>query len=172
MQRLSQSQTPPENSVSFSGGSGAVRCQASDGFRVSFSHAEVLLAGVLQGRGRKKTPRLWVSLCIRNYPPVLFRPFCSLAHRTPCSRLLPCDLDDACRAVKPARSQEFSPPLCGSSRIKIHRRARAPLRFARGAVQTRPAPSFRSGVDGDKGSPRHEQKRKELHNGKRTWICL
>lgn len=29
--------------------------------------------------------------------------FRDLACRTPCSRLLPCDLDDACRAVKPAR---------------------------------------------------------------------
>ena len=139
--------------------------------RISLSCGCAFGGGAAWMRAQKNRPSLGLVLH-PNCPPVLFHPFCGLAYRTPCSRLLPCDLDDACRAVKPARSQEFSPPLCGSSRIKIHRRARAPLRFARGAVQTRPAPSFRSGVDGDKGSPRHEQKRKELHNGKRTWICL
>jgi len=51
----------------------------------------------------EKIARLWVSPCIRNCLPGLFHPFCGIAYRTPCPRLLPCDLDDACRAVKPAR---------------------------------------------------------------------
>ncbi|MEH6411780.1 MAG: hypothetical protein V7741_14730 [Hyphomonas sp.] len=49
MRRPSQSQTPPEDSVSYSGELGAVRCHASGGLFVLVSHAEVLLVGVFHG---------------------------------------------------------------------------------------------------------------------------
>jgi uncharacterized protein (DUF736 family) len=44
-----------------------------------------------------------------------------------------------------------------SSRDKFPARTGAPLRFARGAVQDQPAPSGRSGVDGNKGFPEDSQ---------------
>ena len=86
--------------------------------------------------------------------------FRNLAYRAPCPRLLPCDLDDACRAVKPARAQEFSPPLCGSSRIKIQRRAGAPLRFARKRfkpVLRRPFGPASTGTRGPRDKSKNER---------------
>ena len=64
---------------------------------------------------------------------------------------MPCDLDDACRAMKPAIQENF-PAAARLLADQVFLPVRCSTTFRPRAVQARPAPSFRSGVDGDKGS--------------------
>ena len=59
-------------------------------------------------------------------------PFPKSTPLAPCSRLMPHDLDDACRALKPALWKNFPLRFAHSPRSKILRRAGAPLRCAPG----------------------------------------
>jgi len=69
-----------------------------------------------------------------------FLPFPNDALRTPCSRLMPCDLDDACRALKPAIQENF-PAAARLLADQVFLPVRCSTTFRPRAVQARPAPS-------------------------------
>ena len=139
-------------------------------FRALIDAAWAQAEGSLIEPRRKKSPRLWVSLGLPKCRPDWLHPFPPDALRTPCSRLMPCDLDDACRALKPALAKNF--PRCFA--------APRPAKFFAGPVLHFVSPASGSGPPSAARAVRRRRgqgvlsdtrKRKEPHHGQRTRIC-
>jgi len=122
---------------------------------------------VLHGGGAKKS-RLWVSTCVRNCLPVGFPIFCGSPWSGPLFRLLPCERWTTPAGCENGGRKNFSRRFAALRETNIGGRCSTAFRPERLKAALRP--SFRSGATGTRGPRQEKNKRKEIHNGKRTWI--